>query len=121
MIDVLATGLIIAALAVAVWSLGLVLLNRTAEGPVTLGLLALLELGLLVQTVVGIVKLIGTDRDVSGGSFVGYQIGVLLILPAAAFWALAERNRWGSAVLMVGCLVVPVMIVRMNQIWDAGA
>lgn len=120
MIDALATGLIIAALAVAAWSLGLVLFNKTA-GTATLGLLALLELGLLVQSVLGIVNLVGADRDVSGFAFVAYHLGVLLILPVATFWALAERSRWGSAVLIVGCLVVPVMIVRMNQIWDAGA
>ncbi|HET9144016.1 hypothetical protein [Actinophytocola sp.] len=116
MIDTLATGLIIAALACAAWALGLVLANRPA-GTFTLVLLALLELGLLVQAVIGIVRLAGTDRDVSGVSFVGYLIGSLLILPAATFWALAERTRWGTTVLLVGCLVVPVMIVRMNQIW----
>ncbi|HEV2784331.1 MAG TPA: hypothetical protein VGX25_33510 [Actinophytocola sp.] len=120
MISVLATGLIIAALAVAAWSLGLVLLNKTV-GTGTLGLLALLELALLAQTVIGIVKLAGADRDVSGAAFVGYHIAVLLILPVAAFLALAERTRWGSAIVLAGCLVVPVMIVRMNQIWNAGA
>jgi hypothetical protein len=118
MIDALATGLIIAALAVAAWSLGLVVLNKTA-GTVTLGLLALLELALLVQSVLGIVNLAGTDRDVAGFAFVAYHLGVLLVLPLAVFWVLGERSRWGGAVLMVGCLVVPVMIVRMNQIWDA--
>jgi hypothetical protein len=119
-IDALATGLIIAALALAAWALGLMLLNRPPSSAVTLGLLALLELALLVQTVIGIVKLAGTDRDVSGVAFIGYHIGVLLILPVATFWALAERrSRWGSGVLIIAGLVIPVMIVRMNQIWDA--
>ena len=117
MINALATGLIIAALLVAAWCLGLVILNRTANA-VTLGLLALLELALLTQAVLGIINLITTDRDVSGATFVGYLIGSLLILPIAAFWSLAERTRWGTAVLIVGCLVIPVMIARMNQIWD---
>jgi 4-amino-4-deoxy-L-arabinose transferase-like glycosyltransferase len=117
-IGVLATSLIIAALVCAAWSLGLVLRNR-APGAATLGLLALLELGLLVQVVTGIVNFATTDRQVSGGSFIGYLVGSLLIIPVAAFWALAERTRWGTTVLIVGCLVVPVMIVRMNQIWGA--
>ena len=120
MIGVLATSLIIAALVCAAWALGLVIVNRTAEGPVTLGMLALVELGLVVQLVIGIVNLVITDREVSGVSFVGYLVGSLLILPLAAFWSLAERNRWGTSVLIVGCLVVPVMIVRLNQIWGAG-
>ena len=116
MIGVLATALTIAALVCAAWSVGLVVLNRTIN-TVTLGLLALLELGLLVQAVTGIVNLATTDRQVSGATFVGYLIGSLIILPAAVYWALGERTRWGTAALIVGCLVVPVMIVRMNQIW----
>jgi hypothetical protein len=117
-IDALATGLIIAALLVAAWCLGLVIRDR-AVNDLTLGLLALLELALLTQAVLGIVNLVTTDRAVSGVTFAGYLIGSLLILPLAAFWALAERTRWGTAVLIVGCLVIPVMIVRMNQVWDA--
>jgi hypothetical protein len=118
-ISTYATALIIAALAVALWALGLVVLNKTPN-TITLGLLALLELALLVQVVLGIVNLATTDRDVSGATFVGYQIGSLLILPVAAFWALAERTRWGTTVLIIGCLVIPVLIARLNQIWNAG-
>ena len=117
MISVLATALILAALVVAAWSLGLVILNRPVND-VTLGLLALLELALLAQAVLGIVNLAGTDRDVSGVTFVGYLIGSLVILPLATFWSLAERTRWGTAVLIIGCLVIPVTIARLNQIWD---
>lgn len=117
MIGGLATGLIIAALVVAAWCLLLVIRNRQIDDP-TLGLLALLELGLLVQAVLGVINLVRTDRDVSGVTFVGYLIGSLVILPLATFWALAERKtRWGTGVLVVGCLVVPVAIARMNQIW----
>lgn len=117
MIGALATGLIIAALVVAAWSLGMVLLNKPVNDP-TLGLLALLEIGLLVQVVIGIVKLIGTDRDVSGATFVGYLIATLVILPLATFWSLAERTRWGTTVVVIGCLVIPVLIVRLNQVWN---
>lgn len=120
MIGVLATSLIIASLVCTAWAVGLVVVGRTAEGPVTLGLLALVELALLVQLVIGVVQLAITDREVSGVSFVGYLVGSLLILPVAAFWALAERNRWGTSVLIVGWLVVPVLIVRLNEIWAGG-
>ncbi len=117
MISALATGLIIGALVVAAWCVGMVLLNKPVNDP-TLGLLALLEIGLLVQAVIGIVKLAGTDRDVSGVTFVGYLVASLVILPLATFWSLAERSRWGTTVVIIGCLVIPVLIVRLNQIWD---
>ncbi len=119
MIGGLATALIIAALGCAAWALGMVVLNRHIN-PVTLGVLALLELALVVQAVIGIVNLAVTDRQVDGGTFVGYLIASLIILPGAVYLALGERSRWGTAALMVGCLVVPVMIVRMNQIWGHG-
>ena len=117
MISALGTGLIIGSLVVAAWCLGMVLLNKPVNDP-TLALLALLEIGLLVQVVIGIVKLIGTDRDVSGATFVGYLIATLVILPLATFWSLAERTRWGTTVVIIGCLVIPVLIVRLNQVWN---
>ncbi|RZQ61713.1 hypothetical protein [Amycolatopsis suaedae] len=120
MVDALATGLIIATLLGALWALVLVIRNRR---PDTFLLIALgvIELAFVVQLVIGVVKLVGTDRPVSGASFVGYLIGCLIILPIAVAWSLAERSRWGTAVLIVACLALPVMIVRMQQIWDGHA
>lgn len=86
-------------------------------GMLLLGSMALIELGLLLLAVLGIVNLTQTERTIDGVTFVAYLVGSLLVLPIAAAWALAERSRWGSGVLIVGCLVVPILIVRMNQIW----
>lgn len=82
---------------------------------------AVLELGLLAQLVVGVVRLAGTDRDVSGATFVGYLVGLLLILPAAAFWARGEPSRAGTAVWVVAGLVVPFLLLRLDTIWTYGA
>ncbi|MFL6141909.1 MAG: hypothetical protein ACJ72N_08610 [Labedaea sp.] len=112
----LETALTVVALACAVWGLVLVILDRAPNRPL-LGVLLLLELGLLVQAVIGVVALVGTDRQVSAVTFVGYLVGSLVVLPLAVFWAMAERTRWGTTVLIVACLVVPVMIVRMDQVW----
>jgi hypothetical protein len=114
---IFATALTLAAVAGAVWSFVLLLLKRPVGLVVLLGFLGLVELGLLVQAVLGIVALAGIARDVEGLTFVCYLIGSLLILPAAAWWARAERSRWGVGVLLVACLVVPIMILRMNQVW----
>ncbi|SDC53058.1 hypothetical protein [Actinokineospora iranica] len=124
MIEPLSTALIWVAVGAALWALVLVLLNRPLpldrrDGQLYLGLLGLLELGLLGQAVAGFVKLAGAEHEVAGLSFAGYLLGALLILPVAVFWSLAERTRWGTAVLVVGALVVPVMIVRLDQIWTA--
>ena len=126
MIDALSTTLTYVAFGAAAWALVLLIANRPLQplrwyGLGLLGLLALLELGLLVQTVLGFVRMAGTERDLDKLTFGGYLVGALLVLPLAAVWALAERSRWGPGVLLVGCLAIPVLILRMNQIWAGHA
>lgn len=122
MIEVLATALVVVALVAALWSLVLAAANRpiTLATKPTLGLagvVVLLEVGLLAQLVAGVVNVIGTDRELDTPTFVGYLVGVAVVLPLGAFWALAERSRWGAGVLAVACLSVPVMVLRLNQLW----
>nr|QEO75022.1 hypothetical protein [uncultured bacterium] len=126
MIDVLPTVLTVLALAGAAYAALLIALNK-ALLPLTKlswGLvwsLAVLEAGLLVQAVIGIAALLGTDRDIERWSFVGYLLGPAVILPVALVWSAAERTRWSAGVLVVACLSVPVMIVRLGQIWAGHA
>nr|WP_202886018.1 hypothetical protein [Kribbella sandramycini] len=84
-----------------------------------LGAVGVIEVALLGQLVVGIIQLAGTDRDVSGPYFIGYLIGALLVLPVGTLWALAESSRWGAGALAVACFVVPVLELRLYEIWVA--
>ncbi|MEU4447087.1 hypothetical protein AB0K14_19855 [Actinosynnema sp. NPDC050801] len=122
MIEVLATALTVVALAAAAWALVLAVLDHpiTLRTKPTLGLagvVLLLEAGLLVQAAVGVVAMLGSDRELDRATFVGYLIGVAVVLPLGAVWSVAERSRWGAGVLTVTCLSVPVMILRLNQLW----
>lgn len=121
--EVLATTLTYVALGAALWAVVLMIVGRPVligkwYGLGALALIALLELGLLVQAVGGIVAMVVTDRELDGFSFVGYLVGPVVIVPLAVLWSLAERTRWGAGVLAVGCLTVPVMILRLGQVWD---
>lgn len=122
MIAPLATGLIALSLLIAVWGLAKVLRHSPLDAQrhrsdlALVGALAVLEVGLLVQTVVGFVRLAG-GAQVSGALFGGYAIGALVVVPAAGLWALADRSRGGPGVLVVCGLVIAVMVLRLEQIW----
>jgi hypothetical protein len=117
-IGALATSLIIVSLVCAVWALVLLFLSRPVGKKYLLGALAVIEAGLLGQSVAAVVEMIGTHGTVDKPTFVLYAVGILFILPVAGWWARTERSRWGVGVLLIGCLVVAIMVVRMNQVWS---
>lgn len=124
MIEILAAVLTYVALAAAVWAAVLVVAGKPIQlrewhGLWLYGVVLLVEVGLLVQLVAGIVRLTTDDRQVDTLAYLGYLITPLLVLPLAGFWALVERTRWGPAVMVVGCLTVPILILRLGQVWDA--
>ena len=94
--------------------------DETAGDP-TFAALAVAEVLLLVQAVVGSVALAGTDREISGVTFVSYLWSIVLVLPIGAFWSLAERTRAGTAVLLVALLTVVALEVRLQSLWAVGA
>ncbi|GAA4943705.1 hypothetical protein HD597_000917 [Nonomuraea thailandensis] len=82
---------------------------------------ALLEVAVLVQAgfvIAGVAGGRGPDDQVT---LFGYVGGVVLIPPAGVFLALAERSRWGPAILGVAGFAVAVMTGRLLQIWQGTA
>lgn len=116
MFDVLAYLLIAGALVVAGWGAVLVVRGRRLTNSLFYGLVVL-EVGLLGQLVTGLVALTKVDRAVDGVTFVSYLLTAVLVLPVAVVWQAAEQTRWGTAVVVVACLVVPVLVVRLQQLW----
>jgi hypothetical protein len=94
----------------------LTLLDRRLNTPV-LGVVAVVEALTLAQLVVGIVQLASTARDVNGPVFVAYLVGLVIVLPLASVWAVAEKSRWGTGVLVIGGLVLLVLVARLQQLW----
>jgi len=84
----------------------------------TIGALALVELLLVAQLVVALLApAFGNAPSGSVLEFYTYLVSALLLPPAAALWALLERNRWSTVVLGVAAFAVGVMVYRMLQIW----
>jgi hypothetical protein len=86
-----------------------------------LGLVAAIEVLLGVQTVVAVLLLVQGEAIMgSAGVFIAYLVGTLLALPLTLLWGLGEPSRWTLVALGVACLVVAVLVLRLDQIW-AGA
>lgn len=82
-----------------------------------LGLLALIEVGLVVQLVLGIRQVPDAPAGVSVATYVGYLVASLVVLPLAVGWSWAERSRGGTATILVALVVVPYLFVRLYQVW----
>lgn len=114
--DAVSVALIASSLAVAAWGALTCALNRMAGITHLVGG-AVVELAALAQLVVGIAALAGGEPE-EALTFLGYLIGCVLLPPAAGLLALLERSRWGSAVVAVAGLILPVLVVRLQQVWE---
>jgi hypothetical protein len=111
----LSVVVIVAALAVAVWCLVRAGLNRA---PSRFDLLATGVLSLLVAVLVlvAVAGLFGARRPSETSTFIGYLITTIAFAPTAFVLARMEPTRWGNLILGVACLVIPVLVLRLQQI-----
>lgn len=114
--DTVAGAVISISLAVGLGMIGLAIRDRR---PLTwiLGGLLLIEAAALVQVVWAVVAVLRGERPDSAGIFAGYAFASLAVPPLGAFWALAEKTKWGTAAAGVSCLVLAVATLRLQQIW----
>jgi hypothetical protein len=101
-----------------IWLVVLIVLDRLPNDYLYAAL-ALLEVGLVAQLVIGLVMVSGDHGGVNVAAYVGYLVGALLILPVGFVWSLGERTRAGTGVLLVAVLVVPVLFLRLHDLWGA--
>lgn len=119
MITVIDYAVIVASLAYAAWALVAVVLGRPPRERYVIGA-GVVEVLILVQVVTAVIAMIVQGAPDETATFVGYLVMILVILPLGLFWALAEKSRWGTSVLVVAALVIPVLVVRLQQLWEAG-
>ena len=104
-------------LVTAIWLLVLIALDRL-PGDLLYGTLAVIEIGLVVQLVIGVVRVAGDHGGLNVAAYLGYLIGSLLVLPIAFVWSAGERTRSGTGVLLVGVVAVAFLFVRLQQLWS---
>jgi Kef-type K+ transport system membrane component KefB len=103
-------------LVTALWLVVLIVLDRL-PGDLVYAALAIVEVGLVVQLVIGLVRVFGDHGDLNVAAYVGYLVGSLLVLPVAFAWSAGERTRSGTGVLLVGVLAVAFLFLRLQQLW----
>ncbi|MEV4759631.1 hypothetical protein AB0J86_31670 [Micromonospora sp. NPDC049559] len=113
----LATVTIVLSLVLAAWSLLSTARNRPPDRSHLAGL-ALVELGLLALVVNAALAWAGDSGPGEAATFLGYLVTIVCLPPLAAVLARMEPTRWGSLIVTVICLVIPVLIVRLQQTWQ---
>ncbi len=111
----LSLATIVVALVLAVWYLVRCALDRA---PSNTDLWAMLGLGALVAVlvVVSIVGLFVGDRPADTTTFIGYLITTIAFAPVGVYLARLEPTRWGTLILGVAALTLPVLVLRLQQI-----
>lgn len=115
----LETAVIVSSLVLAAWCLVTTAMNRPTTRLHIIGLVAV-ELVVMAMVIVAFGKVVGGELPHEVPTFVGYLVMTAFLLPVGAAWSLLDRSRWGPAVIAVAALVVPVLVVRLQQIWRLG-
>ncbi|WP_422771543.1 hypothetical protein ACN28C_33935 [Plantactinospora sp. WMMC1484] len=115
--DVLVAASIVLSLVLAGWGLVATLRNRPPDVSHLAGL-AVLELVLLALAATAVVAWTGGEQPAEAGTFAGYLVTLVFLPPLAGVLARMEPTRWGSVIVTVVCLVIPVVVLRLQQTWQ---
>lgn len=116
MTGVFATATIVVSLVIAVWALVHVLTGRPMSAALRASQLVLFAL-FVVLAIGGIVQMLGTDRDFARIEFGAYLVLSPLVPLGSWWWTKGDSTRIGSAIVLVVGLVMPVLVVRIQQVW----
>mgnify|MGYP001550586103 CR=1 FL=1 len=111
-----ATATIVAGLVIAAWAAIYLIIKRPVDRPLQVAQLVLAGM-FVVLAIGGIAQMLGTDRDFARAEFVGYLLLSPLIPLGAWWWSKNDETRAGSGVVLVIGLVMPVLVVRIQQVW----
>ena len=82
-----------------------------------LGIAAIVEVGLVVQLVTGLVGLGQIGDSTEKATFAAYLVSLPVIPLGTVLLAIKEKSRWAMGSLAVGAFAVAVMAARCLQIW----
>ena len=78
-----------------------------------LGLAALIELGVIVQTIKGLIAMGAIGDGDERATFAAYLVTLVVVPIGTGFLALKEKTRWAMGAVAVGAFAVAVMTIRL--------
>lgn len=113
---VYSTAVIIYCLVVAAWVLVHLILGKAVSKVLTWAIWGIAA-AFVILAVLGVVSMFGATQNYSSLEFLGYLILSPLIPAAAIWWNRGDQTRAASGIYLVVCLVMPVLVVRIGQVW----
>lgn len=110
------TAVIIFCLVIAAWALVHLILGKPVSKALTWAICAVAA-AFVILAVLGVVAMFGATQNYSSVEFLGYLILSPLIPVAAMWWNRGDQSRAASGIYLVVCLVMPVLVVRIEQVW----
>ena len=117
MVDWLTMTIQMVSLGMAVWCLISTFRDQPMLIPHLVGM-TVLWLLVLAQAAATIVAMGGGERPDEMVRFGSYLVTIALLPPACAAWGFMERSKWGPAVIAFACLILPVLLVRIEHLWS---
>ena len=117
MFTLLALSIVLLLAVLAVWGAVAAVLGRPPDPRYLLGI-ALVELELVVQAIIALVRLAAGQSDPPLAPFLGYLLVSVVLLPFVARpGSEGDRSRWDSAILAAVCVAVAVAVLRLLSLW----
>lgn len=110
------TAVIIYSLVVAAWALVHLLTGKAVSKALTWAVWGVAAV-FIVLALLGIVAMFGATQNYSSIEFLGYLLLSPLIPLAAIWWNRGDQSRAAPGIYLVVCLVMPVLVVRIGQVW----
>ncbi len=83
-----------------------------------LAVAALLEVGLVVMLVLGLLGLDRIEDPTEKATFAAYLVSLPLIPIGTSLLTIKEKSRWAMGSMALGAFAVAVMVARLQQIWN---
>ena len=112
------SGIVIGlSLLLGAWALVEALRDRAPGRGHLIGL-GVVEVSLVALLVSAAMAAADGDRPASAVTFLGYVVTIICLPPLGYVLAKLEPTRWGSVIILVVCLTVPVLVLRLHQTWQ---